>query len=83
LATQGPENIFLKAFFVKLALLVVAVFTAMAPLVGVARKILATDTKFYQTSMAGPLGVVPVAPAASTIEVEEDIDDGPPRRCCR
>jgi hypothetical protein len=28
--------------------------------------------------MVGPLGVLPVGPAASTIEDEEDIDGGPP-----
>jgi hypothetical protein len=28
--------------------------------------------------MVGPLGVVPVSPAAATTEVEEDVDDDPP-----
>jgi hypothetical protein len=52
-------------FFVSLhfSLLVVVLFTAVAPLVGVARKILAVGTKFSDTlpaelatSMAPPLG---------------------------
>jgi hypothetical protein len=29
-------------------------------------------------SMVGPLGALPVGPAASTTEVEDDFDDGPP-----
>jgi hypothetical protein len=32
--------------------------------------------------MVGPLGVLPVGPAASTIEDEEDIDGGPPGGHC-
>jgi hypothetical protein len=35
-------------------------FTVMPPLVGVARKILAAGTKFSQTSMTAPLGVLSV-----------------------
>jgi hypothetical protein len=57
-------------------------FTAVAPLVGVARKILVTDTKFSETSMAGPLGVLSVGPAAATTGVG-DVDGGPPEGCCR
>jgi hypothetical protein len=37
-------------------LLIAVLFTTVAPLVGVARKILAAGTKFRDTSMAGPLG---------------------------
>jgi hypothetical protein len=33
------------------------------------------------TSMVGPLGALPVGPAAATIEVGEDVDGGPPRGC--
>jgi hypothetical protein len=66
-----------KYFLAKLVLLVVVVFT-MVPLVGVARKILATCTKFNQTSMAGPLGVMLVVPAAAIAIVEQDVDGGPP-----
>jgi hypothetical protein len=36
-----------------------------------------TGSKFNQTSMVGPLGVVPVALIASTTEVEEDVDGYP------
>jgi hypothetical protein len=35
------------------------------------------------TSMAGSLGALPAGPAASTTEVEEDVNGGPPRRCYR
>jgi hypothetical protein len=31
--------------------------------------------------MVGALGVVPVAPVASTTEVEEDVDGGAPGGC--
>jgi hypothetical protein len=30
------------------------------------------------TWMAGPLGALPVGPAMSTSEVEDDVDGGPP-----
>jgi hypothetical protein len=33
--------------------------------------------------MAGPLGPLPVSPAASTTEVEDDIVGGPPEGRCR
>jgi hypothetical protein len=33
--------------------------------------------------MAAPLGALLVGPAASTIEVEEDVDSGPPAGRCR
>jgi hypothetical protein len=45
--------------------------------------ILAMATSCCKTSMAAPLGVLPVGLAASTIEVEEDVDGGAPRRHCR
>jgi hypothetical protein len=57
-------------------------FTAVAPLVGAARIILAAGTKFRQTSMVGPLGVLVAGPAAATTDVEE-VDSGPPGGCCR
>jgi hypothetical protein len=37
-------------------LLIAVLFTAVAPLVGVAKKIIVAGTKFRDTSMAGPLG---------------------------
>jgi hypothetical protein len=49
----------------------------VAPLVGVARKILAAGTKFRDTSMAGPWGVLPAGPTAATTGVG-DVDGGPP-----
>jgi hypothetical protein len=58
LAPQGIEKISLKlqpSLFHDVALLVVVMFTAAPPLVGVARKILAVGTEFRQTSTAGPL----------------------------
>jgi hypothetical protein len=64
----------------KLALLIAVVFIVVAP-GRCHQKILATCTKFYQTSMAGPLGVVSVAPATATTKVEEDVNDGPLERC--
>jgi hypothetical protein len=48
-----------------------------APLVGVARKILVAGTKFSETSMTGPWGVLLVGPAAATTGVG-DVDGGPP-----
>jgi hypothetical protein len=33
--------------------------------------------------MAGPLGALLAGPAASATDVEDDIDGGPPGRCCR
>jgi hypothetical protein len=33
--------------------------------------------RLKKTSMASPLGVLPVGPVASTIEVEEDVDGEP------
>jgi hypothetical protein len=33
--------------------------------------------------MAGPMGVLPVGPAATTNKVEEDFDGGPPGGRCR
>jgi hypothetical protein len=46
----------LASIFSPSCLLVVVLFTTVAPLVGVARKILAAGTKFSETSMADPLG---------------------------
>jgi hypothetical protein len=48
-----------------------------APLVGVARKKLATCPKFNRTSIVGPLGVMSVVLAAATFLVEQDIDGRP------
>jgi hypothetical protein len=60
-------------------LLVVVMFTAVAPLVGVARKILAAGTKFSETSMA-PSEVLAAGPTVATTRVG-DIDGGPPKGC--
>jgi hypothetical protein len=43
--------------------------------------ILATATTCCKTLMAGPLRVLLVGPATTTIKVEEDIDGGPPGGC--
>jgi hypothetical protein len=59
LAPQGPEfflSKLLPSLFREVALFVVVMFTAVAILVGVARKILAAGTKFSQMSTAAPLG---------------------------
>jgi hypothetical protein len=86
LALQGPKNIFsrsLSSFFHETYLACSSSVYRSGRLVGVARKILSIGTKFYQTSMVGALGVVPVAPVASTTEVEEDVDGGAPGGCCQ
>jgi hypothetical protein len=44
------------------------------PLVGVARKILVTGTKFNQTSMAGPLGRAAGSSVSGHSLVEQDVD---------
>jgi hypothetical protein len=80
LAPQGPEEISPKlqpSLFRDVALLVVVMFTAVAPLVGAARIILAASTKFRQTLMAAPLGVLATGPAAATTDVE-DVNGRPP-----
>jgi hypothetical protein len=84
LAPQGPDFFpeTLASIFPPSCLLVVVMFTAVAPLVGVARKILMTCTKFSEMSMAGPLGVLSVGLAAATTEVG-DIDGEPLGGCWR
>jgi hypothetical protein len=101
LAPQGPKKISSKlqpSLFRDVALLVVVMFTVVAPLVGVARKILAAGTKFRQggcwrqvrqrpppmlkTSMAGPWGLLSVFSVVTTTDVE-DVDGRPPGGCCR
>jgi hypothetical protein len=83
---KDPKKIFMSLHF---SLLVAVLFTMVAPLVGVARKILVAGTKFSDTppselatSMAGPSGVLLAGPAAATTRVG-DVDGGPPRGCCR
>jgi hypothetical protein len=59
LAPRGPNIFFtetLASIFLPSCLFVVVMFTVVAPLVGVARKILAAGTKFSKMLMAGPLG---------------------------
>jgi hypothetical protein len=85
LAPQGPEIFSPKlqpSLFRDVAFLVVVMFTAVAPLVGAARIILVTGTKFRQTSMAGPLGVLAAGLAATTTDVE-DVDGRPPMGAVR
>jgi hypothetical protein len=63
----------------------------VAPLVDVARKILAAGTRFSETSMAGHLGVLAAGPAVATTEVGDvdgvtttkvgDVDGGPLGGC--
>jgi hypothetical protein len=70
LALQGPNFFsFWRNSCLHFSLLVAVLFTAVAPLVGVARKILMAGTKFSDTSMAGPLGVLPAGPATATTGV--------------
>jgi hypothetical protein len=54
----------------------------VAPLVGVARKILVAGTKFSETSMVAPLEVLAAGPTAATTGVG-DVDGGPRRGCWR
>jgi hypothetical protein len=59
LALQGPEDIFsrsLSSFFHETCLTCNSSVYRSGLLVGVVRKILVTDTKFYQTSIIAPLG---------------------------
>jgi hypothetical protein len=75
LAPQGPKKFSSKlqpSLFRDVALLVVIMFTAAAPLVGVARKILATGTKYKQMLTVGLLGVLVATTEAG------DVDGGPP-----
>jgi hypothetical protein len=83
LAPQGPNFFFAKtltSIFPPSCSLVAVMFTAVAPLIVVTSKILVTGTKFSETSMVGPLGVLLAGPVAATIGVG-DVDDGPPGGC--
>jgi hypothetical protein len=85
LAPQGPKFFFKKtlaSIFPPSCLLVVVMFTTVAPLVGVTRKILVVGIMFSKTSMAAPLGVLSAGPTAATIG-GRDIDGGPLKGCCQ
>jgi hypothetical protein len=75
-------KLLLPSLFREVALLLVVMFTAVPPLVGVAKKILAAGTKFSQTSTAGPLGVLAAYLAAATTKAR-DFDGGPLRGVVR
>jgi hypothetical protein len=66
-------------FFVKTCLAPSSSVYHSGPMVGVTRKILATGTKFNQTSRVGLLEVLSRVPTVVTTEVDEDVDGGGPR----
>jgi hypothetical protein len=63
-----------KYFFTKTCLARSSSVYHSGSLIGVTRKILVTGTKFNQTSMAGPLGVLRGVLTAATIVVLQDVD---------